>query len=150
MGDTATGLPWVASVTVGSDPLLPGAELAGTVLLNIAAESAATLPIKQIIVKIGHLSNGSNAILDNGEAQLTYTFDSTKLGDGETYIYVTAYDLNDNAATVKIPVTIANGISGTLPPAPAVVRVEAWTFAEPYGIKSAATSRFDLPPIRVR
>ena len=142
-------LPYVRSLTLEGGLLQPGTVLSGTPELTVTAEAGAGgPPIKLMLVKIGNLSNGSNFTFDRGLTTESFTFDTTKMADGGTFIYVTTYDLNDNAASVMIPVTIDNNLTGSLPVAPEIVRVEAWTFAEPYGIKSAARRDFDLPPLK--
>lgn len=148
--DAPTVLPSVVSITAGGALVQPGRICTGTIALTItAAAGDAARPIKEIIVKAGHMSNGSDFILDNGEASASFNFDTTRYGDGESFIYVTVYDLNDNAASILMPITIQNNLAAFRPSAPEIVRVEAWTFAEATGTKSIS-SRSRLPALPPR
>ncbi|MGE5530285.1 MAG: hypothetical protein ACM3X6_14255 [Patescibacteria group bacterium] len=150
----AAGMPLIDSIVNITDPVSPmllqsGASLSGTARLRLTVQPATGLPVKQIMVKIGHKSTGPDFVFDDGSATVEFDLDTTALGNGNTFLHATVYDLNDNAASVQIPFTVNNGVSGVKPAAPTIVRVEAWTFAEPYGFKSPRRS-LNLPPVRIK
>lgn len=104
-----TQLPSIGKVEVGGLLLEAGKVLSGQVTMNINIVPG-TYDTKLILVKVGHLSNGSDFVSDNCALTSTASFalDTRKFSNGPSFIYVISYDFNDNNVSMMIPVTFTN------------------------------------------
>lgn len=104
---TAT-LPHINKIAINGNFLQNGTTLTGNVTMNIDALPG-SYGLKFILVKIGHFSNGSDFVFDDFYTNpISCNIDTTKYNNGKSFIYVVAYDTNDNSSAVNIPVYFNN------------------------------------------
>lgn len=121
--------------------ILPGSTLAGEVDLRI--DVYGEHDIYDVYVYIG--GEQYQPWDGRGREKLDLTIDTTEFPDGQTYIKVLAYDLNENTTMYIAPVTIQNGVVGD----PAVPGPVTWArvTAETYGENVRFYSQPGLPII---
>lgn len=91
-------------VSIRVSGLSPGDVVVGTREITIDVDAA--YPIVSLKVRVGHRDRPAE-LDEYGVSQVTFTLDPDKYSYGAEYLYIVAYDFQNNGAELEIPFTFA-------------------------------------------
>ncbi|MCK4260619.1 MAG: S8 family serine peptidase [Halanaerobiales bacterium] len=118
--------------TINVDAVVNGDILSGEVDINVSVNGDNA--IKFIVARIGHGDFEPDIVGEDTEL-VSFTINTALYANGESFIDILVYDVNDNVARLKIPVIFENAIGfGFIPETPEWWGCMAVTFGESLGL----------------
>jgi hypothetical protein len=123
----------VSAPTLAITGISEGQTLSGGVPFSISVSAANA--VKYIDVRFGHRHILPSLVFSD-RSSVDVSWNTVGMPNGDSYLNVITYDVNHNSAEITIPVRISNTPNPNIPPPamPAWVRVDAFTFAEQFGM----------------
>ncbi|MHC9544873.1 MAG: S8 family serine peptidase [Vulcanimicrobiota bacterium] len=107
-----------------------GAKLSGTI--DISVTVTGSNPVSMIKLNLGNFQQEPLKSVDNSDT-LSFSWDTSELPDGLTYIQVTAVDINYNNTRLKVPVILENkAVDESLPGVATIINNYCYTYAACY------------------